>query len=76
MLYFGKQKKHPISGVWYTPMEKVPKAEICFKFVLNGYNFFRTRGKNDYVCWEKLQDAESIADFVTLRGKNCCVIKF
>ena len=30
-------KKHPISGVWYTPMEKVLKAELCFKFVLNGY---------------------------------------
>ena len=30
-------KKHPISGVLYTPMEKVLKAELCFKFVLNGY---------------------------------------
>ena len=30
-------KKHPISGDWYTPMEKVLKAELCFKVVLNGY---------------------------------------
>ena len=38
--------------------------------------FYENKGKNNYVCGEKLQDAESIADFMTLRGKNCCVIKF
>ena len=26
--------------------------------------------------WKNLQDAESIADLVTLRGQKCCVIKF
>ena len=42
-------KKHPISGVWYTPMEIVLKAELCFKFVLNGYILWEQGEKNDFV---------------------------
>ena len=36
-IFWKIAKKHPILGVWYTPMEKVLKAELCIKFVLNGY---------------------------------------
>ena len=35
----------------------------------------RTRWKKLFCFWKNLQDAESIADLVTLRGKKCCVIK-
>ena len=42
-------KKHQILGVWYTPMEKVLKAELCFKFVLNGYILGEQGEKNDFV---------------------------
>ena len=72
----GNSKKHPISGVWYTPIEKVLKAELCFKFVLNGYILWEQGEKNDFVFGKKFRDAESVADFGTLRGQKCCVIKF
>ena len=36
----------------------------------------RTRWKKLFIFWKNLQDVESIADFVTLRGQKCCVIQF
>ena len=64
-------------GVWYTPIEKVLKAELGFKFVLNGYILLEQGEKNDFVCGKIYRMTRvCIADFETLRGQKCCVIKF
>ena len=38
--------------------------------------FYENKVKKMILFLENLEDAESIADLVTLRGQKCCVIKF
>ena len=55
-------------------MKKFSRLSFAYNLYSIGI-FYENKVKKRFCFWENLQDTESIADFVTLRGKKCCAIK-
>ena len=68
-------KKHPILGVWYTPMEKFSRLS----FALNLYSmgiFHENKVKEMILFLEKFTGYREYCWFLDIERSKCCVIQF